>query len=101
MDTTVFIAGKISGLPLSVAKEKFKTLETKLCAIGYHVVKPFALVDQSQTWEGAIKKDIRRMLECDELHLSADWQESRGSLSLDKCFNCYYGPSLYAMVHFL
>ncbi|NDC41298.1 MAG: DUF4406 domain-containing protein, partial [Chitinophagia bacterium] len=31
------------------------------------------------TWKDAIKNDIKRMLDCDEVHLLPDWQESRGA----------------------
>lgn len=54
-------------------------IEHQLSRLGYHVVKPIAVNDDSKTWYDAIRSDIKRMLECDEVHLLSDWQESRGA----------------------
>ena len=47
--------------------------------MGYHVVKPDAVTDDTKTWGEAVRNDIKKMLECDEVHLLSDWQDSRGA----------------------
>jgi Domain of unknown function (DUF4406) len=79
MNTTVYIAGKITGLPKLHVREKFNMIAGRLLEMGYNVVKPLAVHDDDTQWDHAIKADIKKMLECDEVHLLPDWQESRGA----------------------
>jgi len=79
MNRTAYIAGKITGLPKGDVKDKFNMMASQLTGLGYHVVKPVAVYDDSQTWDDAVRSDIKKMLECDEVHLLPDWQESRGA----------------------
>jgi hypothetical protein len=79
MRRTAYVAGKISGLPRTDVKEKFNMIEHQLAGLGYQVVKPMAVNDDSKTWEDAVRTDIKKMLECDEVHLLSDWQDSRGA----------------------
>ena len=79
MSRTAYLAGKITGLPKNNVTEKFNLVENQLSGKGYQVVKPIGLTDDSKTWNDAIRNDIKKMLECDEVHLLPDWQESRGA----------------------
>ena len=79
MNRTAYIAGKITGLPKGEVKEKFSLVSSELTAMGYHVVSPVGVSDDSKTWDDAVRNDIKKMLECDEVHLLADWQDSRGA----------------------
>lgn len=74
-----FVAGKITGLPKDQVKSKFNMLADQLHNMGYHVIKPTGLSDHHHTWDTATRNDIKKMLECDEVHLLPDWQESRGA----------------------
>jgi len=73
MNRTAYIAGKITGLPKGIVKDKFNTMARQLSGMGYQVVKPDAVTDD------AVRNDIKKMLECDEVHLLSDWQDSRGA----------------------
>ncbi|MES2701751.1 MAG: DUF4406 domain-containing protein [Bacteroidota bacterium] len=77
MKRTAYIAGNISGLPKSHVREKFNVIAQKLSSLGYKVVKPVSVTDDSKAWDDAVRSDIKQMLECDEVHLLPDWQESR------------------------
>jgi hypothetical protein len=79
MNRTAYIAGKITGLPKTHVQDKFNLINDQLTCMGYHVVNPLAVTDDSKTWEDAVRSDIQKMLECDEVHLLPDWQDSRGA----------------------
>ena len=79
MNRTAYIAGKITGLPKGYVKDKFNLMARQLSGMGYNVVKPDAVTDDSKAWDDAVRNDIKKMLECDEVHLLPDWQESRGA----------------------
>ena len=79
MNRTAYIAGKITGLPKGQVIDKFNTMATKLTGMGYNVVKPAAIHDDVASWDAAVRSDIKKMLECDEVHMLPDWQESRGA----------------------
>ena len=79
MNRTAYVAGKITGLPKGQVENKFNIIASELAGQGYIVVKPIAVNDDSKTWDDAVRGDIKKMLECDEVHLLPDWQESRGA----------------------
>lgn len=81
MNRTAYVAGKITGLPIGEVKQKFNIISNELTGKGYDVVTPIAVgvTDDSRRWDDAIRSDIKQMLECDEVHLLPDWQESRGA----------------------
>lgn len=79
MKRTAYVAGRITGLPRAHVKEKFNMISRQLTDQGYRVVKPAAVTDDSKPWDDAVRDDIKTMLECDEVHLLPDWQESRGA----------------------
>lgn len=79
---TAYVAGKTSGLPTANVKEKFDYVANKLVQKGYHVVNPLKVADQEKhkTWDDLVRSEIKMMLDCDEVHLLPDWQESRGAM---------------------
>ena len=79
MNRTAYVAGKITGLPKSHVQDKFSLITSQLNDMGYVVVNPQAVGDDSKTWDAAVRSDIKKMLECDEVHLLPDWQDSRGA----------------------
>jgi len=76
MNRTAYIAGKITGLPKGYVKDKFNFIANQLTRRGYYVVKPIAITDETHPWNEAVGSDVKKMLECDEVHLLPDWQES-------------------------
>lgn len=79
MNRTAYVAGKITGLPKEDVQNKFNQLSSRLTGMGYNVVNPASVLDDSRNWNDAVRSDIKQMLECDEVHLLPDWQESRGA----------------------
>lgn len=79
MNRRVYVAGKVTGLPKEQVKTKFNLITSKLNGLGYQVVNPVAITNDVPSWDDALRNDIKKMLECDELHMLPDWQESRGA----------------------
>jgi nucleoside 2-deoxyribosyltransferase len=79
MSKTVYIAGKVFGLPEQQVREKIERVSTDLQNQGYRVVSPAESINKGETWERTMKQSIKSMLECDEVHLLPGWQESRGA----------------------
>lgn len=79
MKRKAYVAGKITGLPKDEVRTKFNNITSRLNDMGYHVVNPADSLDDTRNWRDAVRSDIKRMLECDEIHLLPDWQESRGA----------------------
>jgi hypothetical protein len=79
MSKTVFVAGKVSGLPENQVRDKFERAAAELEAQGYVVLSPINADDKETDWEGTLRNSIKTMLNCDEVHLLPCWQESRGA----------------------
>lgn len=79
MNRTAYVAGKITGLPKDQVRNKFDQITSQLNSMGYHVEHPVSVGHDSPSWDEAIRSDIKKMLECDEVHMLPDWQESRGA----------------------
>lgn len=75
MNRTAYIAGMITGQPRGQVINKFSLMAEKLAGQGYSVVQPAAV--NGETGKNAVRADIKKMLECDEVHMLPDWQESR------------------------
>ena len=76
---TAYVAGKITGLPKAHVQQKFNVITDKLTGMGYNVVNPLGVNDETSNWDDSVRSDIKKMLECDEVHLLPDWQQSRGA----------------------
>ena len=75
----LYLSGKITGDPHY--KDKFHTARLQLEASGYEVIDPsnFGLPDDIP-WEKAMRFDIGKLVCCDALAVSSDWQESKGAV---------------------
>ena len=79
MIRTAYVAGKITGLPKSHVTDKFNLVANQLINMGYQVINPIGVNEETRPWDEAVRGEIKRMLECDEVHMLPDWQESRGA----------------------
>lgn len=76
----IYIAGKITGLPIHEVTMKFGAAQKKLENKGYEVVNPIAVVnDWDTTWDNAMRKCIAALVECDSIALLPDWKSSPGA----------------------
>ena len=77
----VYLSGKISGVEITEAQNKFAEAEKLIrCKFGYDVINPLKLPhDHGHTWEEYLKEDIKAMLTCDSIYMLSDWEISRGA----------------------
>jgi len=77
---TIYIAGKVTGIPTHEVKAKFDQAAQKLIAAGFKVVNPVELVDDPSTvWHLAMRKCIAALMLCDAILLLPDWKSSAGA----------------------
>jgi len=71
----IYISGKITGDP--DYKDKFAACARDLEKAGYAVANPAVITDES--WDRAMRKALKMMLDCDGVALLPDWMDSRGA----------------------
>lgn len=87
--TTVYISGKVTGLPIEQVTQKFERVANELFEKGYHVVNPIQAIAQynANHWPFERLKDWREemqfvigcLMDCDELYLLPCWNDSKGA----------------------
>lgn len=76
----VYISGKVTGLPINVARKMFSDAEDKINATGkYEAVNPLKDEKEGYEWEYYMRKDIKLLMDCEYIHFLPNWQESRGA----------------------
>lgn len=76
----IYIAGKVTGLPIDEVTMKFGTAQKELENKGFFPVNPLEVVnDFKATWEAAMKKCIRALTECDAVYLLPCYTDSPGA----------------------
>ena len=77
----IYISGKISGLPIEEAKQRFADSQALLESIGFEVVNPLevGLCDEKASWESHMVKDIELLLGCDAIYMMDNWVDSTGA----------------------
>lgn len=77
----IYIAGKVSGLPLQEVTDKFADLQSNLEMFGFTVINPIEVVgDWNVTWEYAMKLCIKALLDCDGVYLMDCHTQSVGAM---------------------
>lgn len=78
----VYVAGKISGLPLDVAKENFRKGCLEIEKQGLIPVNPFdSGLPDSAPYESHIAVDLRMMYLCDGVAVLPNWYQSKGAIN--------------------
>lgn len=76
---TVYIAGKISGLPYRRTYLKFLFIEIVLVLSGYDPINPMREIPQDWTWEQQVEKGKYLATEADAIYLISNWRNSKGA----------------------
>lgn len=78
---TIYISGRITGLPYNEAFSNFKKAELYLQQIGYAVVNPVVLVPYNKDWSwfDYMSADIKLMENCTHIYMLNNWRESDGA----------------------
>lgn len=81
MKKTIYIAGKITGLPQQEVIDKFADVQMNLERCGFKVINPIEVVgDWNVTWEFAMKKCIKELVDCDAVYLMDCHTQSVGAM---------------------
>lgn len=82
----VYIAGKVTGLPVSEYAENFSKAEEFLSGKGFQTINPVKLIETVQDaipWELSHMEimdiDLTVLAYCDAIYLMKNWKESRGA----------------------
>ena len=77
----IYIAGKITGLPIEEVRQKFKVAEDQINKEGFIAINPMELQhDHDKRWESYMVVCIAAMILCDALYMLLGWHESKGAI---------------------
>ena len=80
MKKTIYIAGKVTGLPQDEVIAKFALVQKEIEALGFEVINPTQVVGDWQTpWDKAMRMCIAKLTQCDAIVLIPDWISSKGA----------------------
>lgn len=81
MAKTIYISGKITGLPEQQARDNFAYAEQLLRREGWEVINPFDidLKEKEKTWANFMLADIEALIPCDAIFMLKDWMDSNGA----------------------
>ena len=80
MNKTIYIAGKVTGLPAEPTALKFKTAQDQLESRGFDVINPIELIDNPQEdWDVAMKTCLEALEFCDAIYMLPCYTDSRGA----------------------
>ncbi len=77
---TIYISGKISGLPIDEVKAKFKLASEYILESGHLPSSPLNNgLDETCSWEKHMKADIAMLMQADAIFMLSDWKKSKGA----------------------
>ena len=77
----IYIAGKVTGLPIHEVTMKFGKAQKELQDLGYEAINPLEVVnDWKATWQHAMKLCIKALVDCDAVLFLPCHKESKGAL---------------------
>jgi len=81
MNKTIYIAGKVTGLPAEPTALKFKTAQDQLESRGFDVINPIELIDNPQEdWDVAMNKCLEALEFCDAIYMLPCYTDSKGAM---------------------
>lgn len=77
---TIYISGKITGLPEEEARNLFKEAFNKLFEHGYKPINPMDLVHEHDlSWQSYMREDLIALLKCEAIYMLKNWAGSAGA----------------------
>ena len=81
MNKTIYIAGKVTGLPAEPTALKFKEAKDELEAKGFDVINPIELINNpKEDWDVAMNKCLEALEFCDAIYMLPCYTESKGAM---------------------
>lgn len=81
MKRKIYIAGKVSGIPIAECIMKFDAAQKQIEKMGHQAINPLAVVDNwNMEWLPAMRLCLKALLDCDAIYLIGDWFNSRGAI---------------------
>lgn len=78
MKPRCYISGPITG-KLLLNRPAFTRAAQRLAAKGFAVVNPFDVIQDPESWEAAMRADLKAMLDCSHIAMLPGWRDSRGA----------------------
>lgn len=76
----VYIAGKVTGLPIKEVVAKFAEAQIKLVDAGYYAINPTQLVHPDANWQQAMRICLSFLSHADFIYLLDNWSDSEGAI---------------------
>ena len=76
----IYIAGKVTGLPVDVFRANFNKAKEKLTANGFHVLNPCEFIGPDENWHDAMRMASTMLNMADHIYMLPDWQDSPGAV---------------------
>jgi hypothetical protein len=79
MNKTIYIAGKVTGLPTNSTTLKFKEAQDELEAKGFDVINLIELIDNpNEDWNVAMNRCLEALEFCDAIYMLPCYTDSKG-----------------------
>ncbi|MDT8412684.1 MAG: DUF4406 domain-containing protein [Vicingaceae bacterium] len=77
----IYIAGKITGLPIPEVEKKFSAAQKEVEAQGLIAINPIEVVGNWECdWKTAMKLCVKALIDCDAILLLPCWMDSKGAM---------------------
>lgn len=77
---TIYISGKISGLPMDEVRANFRKASEHILSLGHLPSNPLNNgLDETCSWEKHMKADISMLMKSDAIYMLDNWQSSKGA----------------------
>lgn len=95
---TIYIAGKVSGEPIADCTIKFGTAQKQVQELGHNAINPLEVVnDWHATWETAMRKCVKALMDSDAILLLHDHRDSPGASLEGQLAETFKMPVFYSI----
>lgn len=75
----IYVAGKVTGLPVEEYQNKFKQAAEMLQNRGFHVLNPCDFIGPEVDWQRAMSLALTLLNMADNIYMLPDWKDSPGA----------------------